>query len=373
MSQRINSKKAIMIAALLKGAWRSTHQAVKISAAQLEEIAPMLSGSGTGPLSWWRIKNTPLSASSAASDLRESYRLHTVQSLLYSQKIKLAFSLLRSNGIEPILIKGWASARLYPEAGLRPYGDIDLCVRPSEYKRAKALLDSPSGKECWVDLHEGMGRLDNRSWDELFECSHLAGLDGVDVRLLGAEDHLRISCVHFLDHGAWRPIWLCDIAASVEAITGDFDWDACLGKDKRRAKWVVSAIGLANQLLDAQIEHCPKIVRGERLPGWLVPSVLKEWERPGVKEHGPPELIMISLRHPTRVPKAMLNRWPDPIGATIRVKGSFNELPRLPFQLKDYLIQTGKFIKRLTRLPQSRALLQLDRDGDYDAKGNAAL
>jgi len=29
-------------------------------------------------------------------------------------------------GVEPILGKGWAIARLYPERGMRPYGDIDL-------------------------------------------------------------------------------------------------------------------------------------------------------------------------------------------------------------------------------------------------------
>jgi hypothetical protein len=349
-----NSKKANLIAALLEGAWRPSCQSLKISVEQLDEIAPMLLGSGAGPLGWRRVKDTLLGASHSASELRESYRLHSAQSLLYRHKIRLAFALLRANGIEPILIKGWASARLYPEAGLRPYGDIDLCVRPDDYRRAKVVMDSSEGKECWVDLHKGMGRLDNRSWDELFERSQLVKLDGDDIRVLGVEDHLRISCVHFLDHGAWRPIWLCDIAASVEAITADFDWDACLGKDQRRAKWIVSAIGLANRLLKARIEHCPEIIRNATLPGWLVPGVLKEWERPRVKEHAPPELIMISLRHPTRVPKAILNRWPNPIEATVRVKGSFNELPRLPFQLKDYLIQTGKFLGRLTRLPQSR-------------------
>lgn len=373
MSRRTNSKKAALFAALLQGAWRSSQPGIGISAAQLEEIAPMLLGSGAGALGWWRIKDTALSESSVASEFLESYRLHAAQSILYKQKIKLAFSLLRSQGIEPILIKGWANARLYPEAGLRPYGDLDICVRPDEYERAKAVLNSPEGKECWVDLHSGMGRLDDRDWRELFNRSQLINLDSDQVRVLGAEDHLRISSVHFLDHGAWRPIWLCDIAARVEAITEEFAWDACLGHDERRAKWIVSAIGLAHQLLHARIEHCPKFIRDARLPGWLVQNVLKQWERPSIKEHHPPELMMISLKHPARVPKALLRRWPNPIEATIRVKGSFNEWPRLPFQLKDYLIQTGKFLKRFTRLPQSRALLQLEREGGYDMKSDAAL
>src|SRR2546429_4912244 len=194
MAQRINYKKATLIVALLEGAWRSSHQAVNISVEQLEDIAPMLLGSGAGSLGWWRIKDTHLGASHAASELQEAYRLHAAQSILYKHKIKLAFALLRAEGIEPILIKGWASARLYPEVGLRPYGDIDLCVRPDEYERARAVMESQQGRECWVDLHSGMGRLDETSWDELFEWSQLVSLDGNQVRVLGLEDQLRISC-----------------------------------------------------------------------------------------------------------------------------------------------------------------------------------
>jgi hypothetical protein len=153
-----------------------------------------------------------------------------------------------------------------------------------------------------------------------------------------------------LEDGAWRPIQLCDIAAVIEAVSSSFDWDVCLGRNKRRAKWVASAIGLAHQLLGARVEHCPPEIRDARLPGWLIPNVLQKWETPCLEDHRPPELIMKTLRHPVRVPKALLLRWPDPIGATVRMKGSFNVLPRLPFQIADYLIKNGKFLVRLPRL-----------------------
>ena len=77
--------------------------------------------------------------------------------------------------------------------------------------------------------------------------------------------------------------------------------------------------------------------------------MLRHWERPCIEDHRAPELIMKTLRHPARLPKAMVKRWPDPIGATIRLKGSFNELPRLPFQVIDYAIKNGRFLKRLSR------------------------
>lgn len=340
--------RAKLIATTLAGTWRRSVNATSISEAELAEITPLLLGSGAGALGWRRVLNTNLETSPAASELQSAYQLHTIHALLYQHKIKQAFSLLRIHEIEPILIKGWANARLYPEPGLRPYGDIDLCVRPDQFQSASSVLDTQEGRECWVDLHKGLGRLDERHWDEFFGRSQPVNLDDVKVRVLGDEDQLHVSCVHLLDHGAWRPIWLCDVATLVESITEKFDWDRCLGNDKRRARWVVSAIGLARQLLDARIEHCPAIVRDTLLPGWLVPNVLKQWERPCIKDHTPPELIMKSLRRPGRVPKALVNRWPDPIGSTIRLKGEFNELPRLPFQICDYV---GKYMAFAARLP----------------------
>jgi hypothetical protein len=296
-----------------------------------------------------------LSASPAAAELQQAYRLHALHSLLYKQKIKGAFSLLRASHIEPILIKGWANARLYPETGLRPYGDVDLCVSPRQYEKASELvLKMEDAKLYPVDLHRALGRLDERSWDEFYARSQEVLLDETSVRVLAPEDHIHILCVHMLEDGAWRPIQLCDIAAAVEAAGSGFDWDVCLGRDKRRAKWVASAIGLAQELLGARVDDCPAQVRSVCSPRWLMRNVLRGWETPCIEDHRPAELIMKTLSHPLRVPRAILRRWPDPIGATIRLKGSFNRLPRLPFQIGDYIIHSGKFLMRLPRLVRAR-------------------
>jgi hypothetical protein len=354
MNYSRTKSRAGLIAKVLGGAWRSSPPELKCSLEELAEVAPLLLGSGAGALAWWRIRNTTLQTTETAIELHQAYLLHTIHGSLFASKLKQAVALLRSNGVEPILIKGWAVARLYPERGLRPYGDIDLCVSPDQYTKAKALLDSPEYKDYWVDLHEGLSRHDNSTWDELVKRSQLVKLDEISVRILADEDHLRVLCVHWLGDGAWRPIQLCDIAAAVEAADSGFDWDVCLGRDKRRAKWVASGIGLAQQLLGARVEHCPLQVRAARMPRWLLPTVLRNWERPCIEDHRPPELIMKTLRHPTRVPKALVVRWPDAIGATIRLKGSFNQLPRLPFQIGDYFIKNGRFLMRLPGLVRAR-------------------
>jgi hypothetical protein len=341
-----------LIAAILSHSWRCPVDMVNISESELGEITPLLLGSGSGALAWRRLLHTSLCTTPPALELKSAYQLHAARALLYQHKIKQAFALLRSHEIEPILIKGWSSARLYPESGLRPYGDIDLCIRPDQYQQAISLLNTAEGIGCWVDLHKGFGWLDNRSWEEVYERSRLVSLDNAGVRVLREEDHLRVSCIHLLGHGAWRPIWLCDIAVSVEQLSKNFDWQVCLGNDRRRAKWVVSAIRLAHQLLGASIEDCPAAVRSARLPGWLIPNVLKHWEKACIKEHKPPELIMKSLRHPSRLPKALFSRWSDPIVATINIEGEFNELPRLPFQVYDYITKYLSFITRLPGLIQ---------------------
>ncbi len=53
-------------------------------------------------------------------------------------------------------------------------------------------------------------------------------------------------------------------------------------------------------------------------PRWLMPCVLKQWERPGAIDHQPLEEFAIALRHPARVANALRVRWlPNPIAATI--------------------------------------------------------
>src|SRR5205085_1349840 len=114
--------------------------------------------------------------------------------------IQSVFQLLRSEGIEPLLFKGWAAARLYPAEGLRPWGDIDLYVRPRDYERAQALVQQHArALTSMVDLyHVDFADLDERGVEELYARSQLFALGDVEVRVPGAEDHLRLLCLHWL-------------------------------------------------------------------------------------------------------------------------------------------------------------------------------
>lgn len=340
-----------LVAATLQGSWRRSPTALECTASKLEEIAPLLQRSGAAALCWWRIQSSELRDNSVAKSLHQAYRLNTLQAALTQQTIKETIALLRTISIEPILIKGWAAARVYPAQGLRPYGDVDLCVRPEQFAAAGSALNNLSDKQYEVDLHSGFEKFGGgASVDEIYARSQLVQLEETKVRVLCAEDHLRILSIHMLREGAWRPLWLCDIAATVESLPASFDWDRCLSKNRRQADWILCAIKLAQQLLGADISGTPAAEKSKPLPRWLVPTILKEWESllPSMAQrHRAP--MAGYLRRPASVLKGLRHRWPNPIEATISVRGTFNDLPRLPFQIGNCLARTAKFMARLPK------------------------
>lgn len=344
-----------MLAKVLACAWRGLPAGPQISVEELTVITPLLLESGAGALAWWQIRHTKVGAISAALQLREAYRYQVLQADLYELVIKKAFLILRSEGIDPVLVKGWDAARLYQEMGLRPCGDIDLCVRPDQYLRAKAAMEKWTDRLFMVDLHEGFADLDSQSFDYLYARSKLIRLSESEVRVLSPEDHLRVLCFHFLRHDAYRPLWLCDIAAALEMRPANFDWTACLGQNKRRADWMACAIGLAHCLLGADINDTPVEYKAKRLPKWLISNVLKQWNTPGARNHGiwkHQAPMAYHFRHPTGLLRDVINRWPGPIEATVKIGGPINELPRLPFQLGYSIWRALRFICRLA-MPSS--------------------
>jgi putative nucleotidyltransferase-like protein len=351
MVELFSNSRGRMVATMLTGSWRYSPPAFGHSAAEVEEIAPLLLNSGAAALCWWRVRHCELRAIPAATQLQDIYRLNILRAAIQQQAIQKVFTRLRSNGIEPILVKGWAIARLYPEQGLRPCGDIDLCVRPEQFAEAeRALSEIPEGQYD-VDLHCGFAKFGDCDADEIYARSRLVKLGETDVRVLCPEDQLRVIAIHMLREGAWRPLWLCDIAVAVESRSAEFDWTVCLTENRRQADWVTCAIRLAGQLLGADISCTPAAESTKALPRWLTSTILKEWgaQPPSMTQrHRAP--MASFLRSPAGVLKGLRHRWPNPIEATISMGGLFRDSPRIPFQLGNCLARTAKFT---TQLPKS--------------------
>ena len=240
------------VAAVLTQAWRPEAPPPNISPAALEEITPFLLKTGSGGLGWWRIRHSELATSAAALQLKHAYIANVLKAELQEGQILEAFALLRAAGIEPLLGKGWAMARDYPDPGLRSYIDIDLSVPTRERSQAASLLTDLIAKGCCLDLHTDFRPLD-RAVEDLHLHSRLVPLGEVEVRVLGPEDQLRLLCLHMLYHGVYRPVWLCDLGLALESLPPDFDWDYFMSGKHRHSNGVRCALGLAHQLLGATL------------------------------------------------------------------------------------------------------------------------
>ncbi len=295
---------------------------------------------------FWRLREAALASAPEAASFQQAYRLHTLESAIREQRLRQAFARLQAAGVEALLGKGWAAARLYPETGLRPYGDIDLFVPASQHAAAAAALHGSGGVPLPVDLHRGFADVDDRDPEALFSRSRVVELGGVPVRIFGSEDHLRLLSLHALRHGLARPLWLCDVAALLEQRPADFDWDYLLRGNPRRRDALVCALGLAAQLLGAGLNGAPDAVSARTLPRWLEPAVLQQWGRGSARRRP----IQEYLRHPAGVLKELRRHWPNPIEGTMGVGAPFNGLPRLPFQVAHVLVRGARFSAGLPRV-----------------------
>jgi Uncharacterised nucleotidyltransferase len=338
---------------ILSQFWRLSPTPLECRPELLEEAEKPLVAMSVGAIAWWRVRGSGLRSLPAAERLRDVYYRNAISNMRQEREIERLLGLLRARAVEPLLIKGWASARLYPNGALRLIGDLDLYIPPEKRQAVQELLEIELGDIGDLDLQEReYAEVPELSWHDLYVRSRLEQLGETMVRIPGPEDHLAIICLHFLRHGAWRPLWLCDVAVAVESRPTNFDWSVCLGTDQRHARWIACAIRLAHELLGADIGGTPIEGRIGDLPRWLMPALLHMWETPTAWAHAQAlygEPMSHYLRHPYGISKAVRARWPSAIQATVNVNGPFNDVPRLPFQIYYVLLRALDFPRNVRR------------------------
>lgn len=265
----------------------------------------------------------------------------TLNKRVQESYIAVAIDMFRQQGVEPILIKGWAAARNYPIDRHRNLGDIDLTVSPSDYDRARGLAQKP---ELLIDLHCGLRHLDSLDWDDLFERSRLVDLNGTAVRILCDEDHLRVLCTHWLVDGGQYRDKLWDIYYAVDRRHADFDWSRCLDRvEPHRRRWVICVIGLAHRYLGLGIDDLQFADEARDLPRWLTKCVEREWHRSGRLEP-----VLSSTRDVTLFLNQVRRRLPpNPIRCTIEENGDLYGGWRWWYQLKVLTRRSIQFVRDL--------------------------
>ncbi len=266
-----------------------------------------------------------------------------LQFKVQEKKIVEAFSLFRRNNIEPILIKGWAVARLYPPENPRAFADIDLCVAAKDFENAKKIIETDEAKRLNLDLHCGLRHLDTVEWDDLYDNSILLPIDNTLVRGLRLEDHLRVLCVHWLTDSGARKERLLDIYYTFHS-NPEFDWERCLDSvsDIRR-RWIICTIGLVEKYFAVSLANTPFEFEKISIPKWLIDSCEREW-----KNNLPLKPLHLCLTNPHEFFRQIRKRFPpNPIQATVETEGSFDSRSRAFYQLKNVLQRLSPSFKRI--------------------------
>lgn len=349
-SQR-NLRPGERLAQLLRRAWRAEPPPFALTEAQTRAVIPLAVKGGCAGLAYWRLRHVPAFAAFAQETLRAEYIKNGLRTASWLYHLPLLVNALRDAGIEPILFKGWAIARHYPELALRPMGDVDVFVPAAQIERARAVVIEKHTDAFSVDLHtetqdaQHASHVTGRTLYELYARSEMATLGSTQVRVLSPEDHLHLLCLHFLRHGGWRPLWLCDIAVAIETRPLEFDWARALG-DGRTADWMACVLGAAQQLLGAKIEDTPCAARANQLPRWFIPAILREWDDPDPARHFPPDPMQRVWHNPRKLVRALRGRWRNPVEASAMSDAPFDETPRAWYQAQDWLRQGANFVTR---------------------------
>ena len=319
------------IAAILWQVWRDRVH-VDLEPSLISDLVSLLLGSGVAPLvsrhgEEMNVRTRPFRA------LRDAARLSLLHAVARTARVEQVVSAFRAAGIEPLLGKGWAVAtRFYSDPALRPSSDIDLYVSPADFESASELVSRRVTELAAVDLHLGCEELRDREWTSVIERRIELSANETPVSTFCDEHHLRLLTLHFVKHGGFRSLWLCDIAALVELCRPTLDWDEVLRGQRWRSRWVIGVVALARDLLGADVSGTP--AEHVRVPSWVTEAVLHEWETPFRWPDGRPRadksMFSRGFRHAARELRA---RWPSPVEASFNFGGPLNDFPRVPYEL----------------------------------------
>ena len=165
--------------------------------------------------------------------------------LRLKQILTSALTLLRQNSIEPVLLKGFGLAMLYPNPNLRQFGDIDLFVGLDNFHEACSLLRSLPGGYNWgeevdagrhynMEIHRVSADVSDPKDVEIYASIERDGLgdtqrvdyEGIEISIPSKEFMVFFTFYHawhhFLTSGVgWRQI--SDVAMTLHAYHGQLD------------------------------------------------------------------------------------------------------------------------------------------------------
>ena len=194
------------------------------------------------------------------SKYKQVYRFYWYKNQLIINKATRIIQSLENSGIECLFLKGFPLAyHYYPNPGLRPFGDVDILVKPADALHAYALLrennfiPSINYQEDKLfkfrhshELRDASGLLIDlhrhpmyRTWDSdsamaFWDDTVSFSFGSQTARTMSASAHLMHACLHGLDWSYVAPVrWAADAAVLINTYADNIDWDGIIRTTER--------------------------------------------------------------------------------------------------------------------------------------------
>ena len=219
--------------------------------------------------------------------MQAAMRNNLLSQMRLKQILASAVLLLRENDIDPVLLKGFGLAMLYPNPSLRQFGDIDLYVGLDHFHEACRLLRTLPGGYNWgeevdkghqyniefgqypMEIHRVSADMDDPKMAKIYTAIERDGLhdhtqrvdyEGLEITLPSKEFVVFYTFYHawhhFLISGVgWRQI--SDVALALHAYHGQLDLDKLkqwLGSMRLMKPWQAFGYLMVEQLGLPEVE-----------------------------------------------------------------------------------------------------------------------
>ncbi len=254
-----------------------------------QKVLTLARQNGIVTLFYYNLKKTgreDLIPTKIRQEFEKSYFGISLQNICYFGELKKILLLLSSSGIEVVILKGMMLAhKVYANAALRPMADIDVLVKKQDVDQVENLLlgagymigtglnprwyrehhhhlapfHNPRSGIC-LEVHydllsprKGIHLEINKVWQR----AETERIDGIDTKILCAEDMLTHLCLHlFVSTCVGRIKHLVDIAQLLGYVKEDIDWDMIEkeASENHYIDYIYYSLYNARHLLGARID-----------------------------------------------------------------------------------------------------------------------
>jgi hypothetical protein len=187
--------------------------------------------------------------------IKKAYHENTARNMLLYHELKRIIRAFRSAGIDAILLKGAALAKIvYEDIGLRSMSDLDILVKQEDVVHIEEIMSSLNyvsvvgqQEEKWDEKHFHLPQYKHREnntvveihrniteksifldTDQWWKRARPVTIDGCDAYIPSPEDMLIHLCIHLYNHGYVNNIMLrglCDINETIVHYKDEVNWN----------------------------------------------------------------------------------------------------------------------------------------------------